>query len=64
MSEQEDDNQLGDLGDKPLHHSEYRSTCTLNAPGDWMHEDLASVDCPECLAYYENLRQRRAKARG
>jgi hypothetical protein len=56
--------QLSDLGDKALHHSEYNSTCSLNAPGDYMEDEVQDVDCPECLAKFENLRQRRARARG
>lgn len=55
---------LSDLGDKAIHHWEYYPTCTLNAPGDWMEEDMKDVDCPECLAHCENLRQRRQRARG
>jgi hypothetical protein len=56
--------QLSDLGDKALHHSEYNDTCSLNAPGDYMEDEVADVDCPECLAKFENLKQRRARARG
>lgn len=63
MSDSED--KLSDIGDKVLHHSEYRpQSCSLNAPGDWMEEEMENVDCPECLSYYEDLRQRRARARG
>jgi hypothetical protein len=59
------DEKLSDLGDEVLHHSEHRlEQCSLNAPGDWMEEEIKDVDCPECLAYYENLRQRRQRARG
>lgn len=56
--------QLSDLGDKAIHHSEQYPTCELSAPGDFMEEDLKDVDCPECLARLERLKQRRAKARG
>jgi hypothetical protein len=59
-----DNDKLSDLGDKVLHHFEFHPTCSLNAPGDYMEEDVADVDCPECLAYLENLKQRRARARG
>lgn len=62
MSESED--KLSDLGDKAIHHSEYHPTCTLIAPGDCMQEDMENVNCPECLAHFENLRQRRQRARG
>lgn len=55
---------FSDLGDKAIHHSEYNSTCSLNAPGDYMEEDLEDVDCPECIAHFESLRRRRARARG
>lgn len=55
---------LSDIGDKAIHHSEYNPTCSLNAPGDWMEEEMEDVDCPECVAHFERLKQRRAKARG
>lgn len=63
MSDTNND-KLSDLGDKALHHSEYNINCTLNAPGDWSEDELSDVDCPECLVYFERLKQRRAKARG
>jgi hypothetical protein len=60
----DNENKLSDIGDKAMHHSEYNFTCSLNAPGDWMEDEITYVDCPECLAYFERLKQRRAKARG
>lgn len=62
MSDEKEE--LSDLGDKVLHHSEYNPTCSLNAPGDWMEDEVRDVDCPECLANFESLKQRRARARG
>jgi len=59
-----DNEELSDLGDKALHHFEFYPTCSLSAPGDCVEEKVADVNCPECLAYLENLKQRRARARG
>jgi hypothetical protein len=58
------DKQLSDVGDKVIHHSEYNPRCSLIVPGDCMQEEMNKVDCPECLAHFKQLRQRRAKARG
>jgi hypothetical protein len=54
---------LSDLGDEALHHW-HLYNCSLDAPGDWAEEEVEDVNCPECLAHFERLKQRRAKARG
>ena len=62
MSEDNNDS-LSDLGDKAMHHW-HLFECSLDAPGDYAEEEVKDVDCPECLAKFENLKQRRAKIRG
>jgi len=63
VSEQETNEELSDLGDKAMHHWHSRE-CSLDAPGDYAEEEVNLVDCPECLAAFETLKQRRARVRG
>lgn len=58
------DKPLSDIGDEIMSHYEYNSECSLNVPGDPAQQELSNVDCPECLAKVETIRQRRARARG
>jgi len=54
--------ELSDLGDKAM-HDWHLFECTPAAPGDYGEEEVGLVGCPECLAKFEDLKQRRARAR-
>jgi hypothetical protein len=58
-----DEDNLSDLGDKAMHHW-HMFECALDAPGDFAEEEVKDVDCPQCLAKFEDLKQWRARARG